>query len=297
MKQTEKPPKPRFSEFSNFIFSLSKRRVFVLCLLFGVLASFVPVFIPEFFLLIVLGVSVIFFGFVWAAFLDHRDLIRKYQRSVVTVPREKNNRSGVAISFMRENEFQYSIADPYLGQNLHIMRMQSNKNLECRFDERGIFFINGEVYYMMARSSLEINFQLFNSGDVPLDILSIYVDDNLDLSHLRVYLAGVFLNGNKVRFPLRLEKGELVTLQSKHKISLGVGSTDSLFAWDMKSLPQTILYDVIVNTSNDDGKRQGYVAELTTPSKSLVDLYINQWREFDQQEYLEMAGHGRAGSK
>ena len=296
MKQEEKPSKPRFSEFRNYILGLFKMRIFLFCLLLGVLALLAPILIPEFPLtFIVLGVCVIFVGFVWAAFLDHRDLFRAYQGSVVTVPREKNKRSGVAISFVRKNEYLYSVADPYSGQNLHIMRMQSNKGIKCHFDERGIFFINGEVYYMMARGGLEINFQLFNSGDVPLDILSVYVDDNLDLSHLRIYLDGVFLNGTKVRFPLHLEKGELVTLQSRHTISLGMGSTDALFAAEMRSLSKSILYDVIVNTSNEYGKRHSYVSELATPSKSLVDLYVNQWREFDQQEYLVLAGHSRAG--
>ncbi|HSG41846.1 MAG TPA: hypothetical protein VLA72_01715 [Anaerolineales bacterium] len=292
MKHKANHPGFRLSEFKDFILSLIKRRILIICLLLGLVVFLAPILFPEFLMAIVLGMFIIFVGFFWAAFLDHRDLLRKYQGSVVTVPREKNKRSGVAISFVRENEYLYSVGDPYAGQNLHITRMQSNKGIQCHFDERGIFFINGEVYYTMATGGLEINFRLFNSGDVPLDVLSIYVDDDLDLSHLRVYFDGVFLNGNKVRFPLRLEKGELVTIQSQHKISLGVSSTDSLFAADMRSLPKSILYDVIVNTSNDNGKRQSYVAELETPSNFLVDLYIKQWQDFDQQEYLDMAGHG-----
>jgi hypothetical protein len=294
-KQKETLPKPRFIEFKNFILGLFKRRVFLYFWLIGALALLVPIFLPKFFPSIVLGVLILLAGFVWTAFLDHRDLLRAYQGAVVTVPVEKNKRSGVAISFVPEIEYKYSIADPYAGQNLHISRMQNNKDLKCRFDERGIFFINGEVYYLMARGGLEINFQLFNSEDVPLDILSIYVDDNLELNHLRVYLDGVYLRGNKVRFPLRLKKGEFLTLQSRHTISLGIGSTDALFAADMRSLPISILYDVIVNTSNDKGKRQSYVAELSTPSQTLVDLYVNQWREYGQHEYLVLAGHEQTG--
>lgn len=294
-KQKEKPSKPRFSEFKNFILELFKVRVFLYFLLLGMLAFLIPIVIPEFPLSIVFGVCIIFVGFVWTAFLEHRDLLRAYQRAVVTVPVEKNKRSGVAISFVPGNEYLYSIADPYSGQNHHITQMQKNKGMKCHFDERGIFFINDEVYYLMGRGGLEINFQLFNSGDVALDILSVYVDDNLELNHLRVYLDGVYLLGNRVRFPLRLEKGEFLTLQSRHKISLGMGSNDALFAADMRSLPKSILYDVIVNTSNEYGKRQSYVAELTTPSKSLVDLYVNQWREYGQQEYLVLVGHSEAG--
>ena len=290
-QQTEKPPKPRFSEFKNFILGLLKRQIFRFFLVLGTLALLFPIVIPDFSLPAVFGVCIIFIGFIWAAFLDSRDQLIAYQRAVVTVPREKNKRSGVAISFVSENEYLYAIADPYSGQNHQITRMQNNNDMKCHFDERGIFFIDGEVYYVMARGGLEINFQLFNSGDVPLDILSIYVDDSLELSHLRIYLDGVYLRGNKVRFPLHLKKGELITLQSRHKISLGMGSTDALFAADFRSLPKTILYDVIVNTSNDRGKRQSYVAELGTPSKSLVDLYVNQWREYGQQEYLVLAGY------
>ena len=263
-------------------------------LLLGMLAFLVPLVLPEFPLPIVLGLCFLLAGFIWAAFLDHRDLLRAYQGAIVTVPVEKNKRSGVAFSFVPGNEYRYSIADPYSGQNLHLSKMQNNKDMKCHFDERGIFFVNGEVYYLMSRGGLEINFQLFNSGDVPLDILSVYVDDSLDLNHLRVYLDGIYLRGNKVRFPLRLKKGEFLTLQTRHKISLGMGSTDALFAADMRSLPKTILYDVIVNTSNDRGKRQSYVAELATPSNDLVDLYVNQWREYGQQEYLTLAGHKQA---
>ena len=242
---------------------------------------------------IVLGVCIIFAGFVWATFLDYRDILHAYQKAVVVVPLEKNKRTGSAISFVPENEYLYSIADPYSGQNLHITRMQKNKSMKCRFDERGIFFINDEVYYLMSRGGLEINFQIFNSGDVPLDILSVHVDDNLNLNHLRIYLDGIYLRGNKVRFPFHLEKGEFVTLQSRHTISLGMGSNDALFAADMRSLPKTILYDVVANTSDKNGKRQSSVAKLATPSKLLVDLYVNQWREYDQQEYLVLAGYAQ----
>jgi len=294
-KQKEKLPSPRFSEFRNFILGLFKRRVFMYFWLFGVLAILAPIVIPEYPLFIVIGICIIFAGFIWTAFLDHRELLRAYQGAVVTVPIEKNKRSGVAISFVPENEYRYSIADPYSGQNLHITQMQKNEGMKCHFDERGRFLINDEVYYLMGRGGLELNFQLLNSGDIPLDILSVYVDDNLELNHLRIYLDGIYLHGNKVRFPLHLEKGEFITLQSRHRISHGMGSNDSLFAADMRSLPKTILYDVIVNTSNEYGKRHSYVAQLAASSKSLVDLYINQWREYGQQEYLVLAGHTQAG--
>lgn len=293
--QNESPPSPRLSEFKNFIIDIFKKRAFLISLVLGILVILIRLAIPGFSLHIVLGFSIIFLGFIWAAFLNHRELYRAYQGAVVTVPREKNKRSGVAISFVRENEYLYSIADPYAGQNSHITRMQNNNGIEFHIDERGIYHINGEVYYMMARGGLEINFQLFNSGDVPLDILSVYVDDNMDLHHLRIYLEGVFQSGTKVRFPLHLKKGEVVTLQTRHTISVGMGSNDALFAADMQSLPKTILYDLIVNTSNDRGKRQSYVAELSTPSKALIELYANQWREYDQQEYLILAGQDQAG--
>ncbi len=293
-KQKEKLPKPRFSEFRNFILGLFRRQVFPFLLLLGVLVFLVPILIPEFSIPIVLGVCIILVGFVWAAFLDHRDLLRGHQIAAVTIPREKNKRSGVAISFVSGNEFQYSIADPYSGQNLHITQMQNNKGVKCHFDERGRFLINGEVYYLLGRGNLEINFQLYNSGDVSLDILSVYVDDNLELNHLRIYLDGIFLLGNKVRFPLHLKKGGFITLQSRHTISLGTGSTDTLFAADILALPESVLYDVIVNTSNENGKRQSFVAELPVSSRSLVDLYVNQWREYDQQEFLSLAGHKQA---
>jgi len=289
----EKLPKPRYFEFKNFILGIFKRRVFLYFLLLSFLAFILPLLPPKFPLSSAVGVSILFVGFVWAAFLNYRELSLAYQRGVVTVPIEKNKRSGIAITFVPGNAYQYSIADPYSGQNLHITQMQNNKTMNCHFDERGIFFVNGEVYYLMAMGGLEINFQLFNTGDVPLDILSVYLDDNLDLSHLRVYLDGVFLNGGKVRFPLHLKKGEFITLQSRHKISVGLGSNDALFAADMRALPKTILYDVIVNTSNHKGKRQSYVAELATPSQELVDLYVKQWREYDQKEYLVLSGYGQ----
>ena len=276
--------------------ALFKKQFLTVCLLFGILVFFVPIAIPEFPYSIVFGVCIIFAGFFWAAFLNYRDILSA-QMSAVTVPVEKNKRSSVAISFVPENEYQYSIADPYEGQSHHITRMQKNNAMQCHFDERGIFFINDEVYYLMARGGLKINFQLFNSGDVSLDILSIYVDDNLEHKHLRIYLDGIFQHGSKVRFPIRLEMGEFITLESRHNIAPGSEATDALFASDMCSLPKTILYDVIVNTSNKNGKRQSYVAELQTGSKYLVDLYVNQWREYKQKEYMKLAGdEDRPGS-
>ncbi|NJC96037.1 MAG: hypothetical protein FIB03_06835 [Anaerolineae bacterium] len=216
--------------------------------------------------------------------------------SAGTVPVDLNKRSGVAVSFVAGNEYRYSVADPYEGQDNHITRMQNNEAMKGRFDERGRFFIDDEVYYLMAKGGLEINFQLFNSGDVSIDILSIYVDDSLDLKHFRIYLDGIFLHGGKVKFPLRLEKDASITLQSRQHISYGRDSTDALFAADMRILPANILYDVIVNTSNRNGKRQSYVAELATPSRDLVDLYVKQWREYDQTEYLVLSGNRKAGN-
>lgn len=290
-----RPPKPGFSEFKYFIRDLFKRRVLVVSLLAGILVASIQVVIPVFSFSVVIGLCIMFTGFLGAAFLEHHDLLRKYQMSVVTVPVERNNQSGITVSFAIGNEYQYSIADPYERQNAHLALMEKNKAMKCRFDERGRFFINDEVYYSMARGGLEINFQLYNSGDVSLDILSIYVDDNLELNHLRIYLDGIFLHGGKVKFPLRLEKGEFITLQSRHHISFGRDSTDALFAADMRILPANILYDVIVNTSNKNGKRQSYVAELATHSKDLVDLYQKQWQEFDQMEYLVLSGMRSVG--
>jgi hypothetical protein len=103
------------------------------------------------------------------------------------------------------------------------------------------------------------------------------------------------VHGSKLSLPLRLAKGELLTLQSQQKISLALGSNDDLFAADFRALPRFILHEVAVEAVDASGQRQIYTGEIKTSSQSLKDLYIKQWREYGQEEYLLLAGDGLAG--
>jgi len=139
-------------------------------------------------------------------------------------------------------------------------------------------------------SMVEINFQVVNSGDMSLDIVALHIYDDLDLNHLRIYNDGVFLHGRRLRLPLRLAKGELITLQSRHNISLAMGTNESMFAADFRALPRLIAHEVAVEAVDATGNRQTFTGELKTLSKTLKDVYFRQWREYGQDEYLVLAG-------
>lgn len=276
--------------FLDYIVVIFKKRIFLLLLFLGVAALILSYAVPEFWLPPEVSVGIILFGFVWRAFQVYQELSLAYQDVITPKLVQKNRRSGLSISFVPGNEYVYSIADPYAGQEAQLDQMQNTKGMRCHFDERGRFFINDKVYYSMGRGGLEINMQILNPGDKPLEVVAIYVNDDLDLNHLRVYSEGVYVNGSRLHLPLKLGKGELITLQARNRISLAMGSNDGLFAADFQALPRLILYEVMVEATDAAGKRQVFWAELKTASKTLKELYYKQWREFDQQDYLMLAG-------
>jgi len=280
----------RSGGFFAFIRTTLKKRIFSLFLLLAVAALVLQFTVPGFSVPPILVLGVVFLGFIWSAFQVHRELALAYVRAITPVPFEKNRRSGLSISFTPGSEYAYSISDPYAGQDVQITRMQNTRGMNCHFDGRGIFFINGQVYYLMGKGELAINIQILNSGDGPVEITAIHVDDNLDLNHLRIYNDGIFLHGERVRLPLRLAKGELIKLQARHKISLALGSNDGLFAADFRALPRFILHEVVVDAADANGNRQNYTAEIKTLTQSLKDVYVKQWREYGQEEYLMLAG-------
>ena len=295
MKPSSSKTDLKSTRFFDFILAVLKKRVFQLFLILGIAAIVVQFTAPAFALPTSVGLGLVFLGFVWSAFQVHRELALAYERAITPVPFQKNRRSGLTITFVQGREYAYSISDPYAGQDVHINRMQNTRGMNCHFDGRGIFFINGQVYYLMGKGGLEINIQLLNSGDAPLEITAIHVDDNLDLNHLRIYNDGVFLSGSRVHLPLRLAKGEVITLQARHKISLALGSNDGLFAADFRALPRFILHDVVVEAMDATGSRQTYAAEIKTVSQSLKDVYVKQWQEYGQEEYLMLAGESLTG--
>ena len=285
-----KPSTP--ASFLDFILSVFKQRFFILCLFVVILALVLQFLVQRYTLPSVAYVIMLFIGFIGAAYRVQQDVALAYERNRTTVPIRKNRRSGVTVSFTPGGEYAYSISDPYAGQDAHITRMQSTQGMNCRFDARGRFFIDGQVYYLMGRGGLELNFQLLNSGDAPLEITGIHVYDDLTLNHLRIYNEGVYLQGGRVRLPLQLGKGELLTLQARHKISLALGSNDALFAADFRALPRYILHEIIVEATGTGGNRQRFTGELKTPSGALKSVYVKQWREYEQEEYLVLAGEG-----
>ena len=236
-----------------------------------------------------------FVGFVWSAFRAYRDLSLAYRNILTPKPVEETPRSELSISFLAGNEYAYSISDPYTEHNLHITKMQKTRGIKCHFDGRGRFFINDKVYYPMSKASLVINVSINNSGELPLEVLAIHLENNLDLNYLSLSNAEVFLSGKKLCFPFHLKSGEFILLQSQYKISASKGSTDGLFAADFRALPRSIVHEISFDTKDVHGKAQTYVVKVETASRPLVDLYVNQWQEYDQEEYLALAGYTPAG--
>ena len=295
MKPSTPNVDPPAAGFMAFIVASLRKRIFILFLLVGIAAIALQLTRPGFSLPPVLYLGLIFIGFVGSAFQVYRELALAYRKAITPIPFEKNRRSGLAISFEPGSEYAYSIADPYAGQDVHLTRMQNTKGLNCHFDARGIFFINGQIYYMMGRGGLELNVQIINSGDVPLEITAFHVYDDLDLSHLRMYNEGIFLHGKRLRPPLTLAKGELIKVQARNRISLAMNSTDGLFAADFRALPRSISHEIAVETVDPNGNRQTYTGQIKTLSKTIKDLYVKQWREYGQEEYLMLAGYSPTG--
>lgn len=282
-----------FTEFVIFFLVVLRQQTFSRSLFVCAAAFIFQLLIPDFSLPLVFYLAIIFVGFVWSAFLVDSDLSQAY-RKLMPSASAKTQASDLSISFPNGNEYSYAISDPYDGKNIYMTSMQNTKGVKCRFDERGVFFINGKVYYSMVTASLEINLHLQNSGNSMLDVLSINVDDNLNLNHLRFSNEGIFRHGRKPQYPFRLESGELAVLKIRYKVSINRGSSEALFAADFQALPRFILHAVAVNTMNVNREKQSYVSEIKIPSKPLVELYVKQWREYDQEEYLVLSGHGMA---
>lgn len=279
-------------EFGNFLVAILKKWVFLVFLLLDGIAIVVGFNDSRFSISQIYHFSFVFIGFIGSAFLAYRDLLPAHQK--ISAPVEDIPKSDLSISFVTGNEYTYSISDPYSGQNNYITKMQKTKGVKCRFDERGVLFINDKVFYVMGKGSLEIHVRLENSGDLPLDVLAIRSENDLDLRYLQIFNDDVFLNGKKLQFPFHLKRGEFVVLQSKSVISLGKDSSNAEFAADSRSLPKSISHEISFDTSAADGKIQTYVSKIKTSTKPLIDLYVNQWREYDQDEYLILAGYGPA---
>jgi len=283
--------KPPLSKFKNFIFEIVRKRVFLVSMILGASALVIQLTLAEFSLPQFYTFGFVFLGLAWSAYQAYKDLSLKYQKALSQIPVEEIRVSNFLISYLHGNEYAYSLPEPFSGRNGLITKMQNTKGVKSHFDERGIFYVNDKVYYLMGKGELEINIQLQNSGDLPLDVLSVEVDHNLGLNHLLLSHDGIFLHGKQLLLPYHLESGELVTFQARYTVSLNRGSNNALFAADFRALPKVITHHISVSTMDTSNSRQTYHSELKTPSRPLIDLYVKQWREYDQEEYLVLAGY------
>jgi len=279
------------SEIRDFILTILKKRVFLFSLILGFIALLFQLALSEFSLPQFYAFGFLFLGLTWAAYQAYRDLSLKYQKLLSSIAVDTAPRSNLSITFVNGNEYAYSISDPYFGQNLHITKMQKTRGVKSHFNEHGVFFVNGKAYYQMGKGSLEINLQIFNSGHLPLDVISVDVDNDLSLTHLCLFHEGLFVHGRRLQLPFHMDCGQLVTLQSRYRVSYGRGSHEALFAADFRFLPRSILHEVSISTVDSAGNNQTYLSELKTLSSPLIDLYVNQWQEYQQDEYLILAGH------
>jgi len=290
VKQTDPALRPFFG-FRNFIVALLRNRIFLLFLVLDALAFSLQFINPLFSLPQSYYFGFAFVGLAWSAFRAYRDLSLAYRNILFPKPVEKISQSKLSVSFLAGNEYAYSISDPYDGYNLHITRMQKTRGVKCRFDGRGVFYINDKVYYPMSKACLTINIRMENTGDLPLEVLSIRLENSLDLNYLNLSNEEVFLHGKKLGFPFPLKSGEFVLLQAKYTISAGKGSNNDLFAADFRALPKLISHEISFDTRDIHGKGQPCATTIETSSRPLIDLYVKQWQEFDQDEYLLLAGY------
>lgn len=288
-KKPELPLHP-FAGFRNFLVAVLRKRVL---LIVGGLALLTlslqwlptPLILPLGFYL-----GLAFAGFGWAAFQAYKDLSLAYRKLLIPQPVEKVARAELSISWVTGNEYAYAIADPYAGQNHHFTKLLQTRGANCHFDGRGRFYINGKVFYRMSKASLVLNIRIENSGDLPLEVIALHLENNLDLNYLKLSKNEITLHGKKLSLPLPLQCGEFVLLQAKYEITASKDSNNELFAADFQALPRAILHELSFDTQTASGTRQTTLAKLETLSKPLLDLYVKQWREYDQAEYLFFAG-------
>lgn len=282
---------PPFAGFRNFMTAILRNRIFLLCVGLDILALGLSLVNPKLTLPPIFYLGLAFAGFAWSAFRAYRDLSLAYRNILSPKPVEKVLRSELSLSFLTGNEYAYSISDPYIGQNLQITKMQKTRGVKCRFDGRGVFYINDTVFYRMSKASLAINIRVENTGDLPLDVLDVHLENNLDLNYLKLSKDEVCLYGKRLGLPFHLKSGEFVLLQLKYEISGSKDANNDLFAADFQALPHSIVHQISFETKDAHGKEQTYVSKVDTLTRPLIDLYVKQWREYDQQEYLILAGH------
>lgn len=283
-------PLPPFAGFRNFLIAVLRNRA--LLVVGGVaLLAFSLQWLPLR-LTLPLGfyLGLAFIGFGWAAFQAYKDLSLAYRDLLIPKPVEKIARAELSITFLSGNPYAYAIADPYAGQNHHFTKLLETRGTHCRFDGRGRFYINDKVFYRMSKASLVLNIRIENTGDLPLEVLALHLENNLDLNYLKLSKSEVTLHGKKLSLPLALQCGEFVLLQAKYEITASKDSNNELFAADFQALPRSIVHELSFDTQAEPGTRQTTLAKIETLSKPLLDLYVKQWREYDQAEYLFFAG-------
>lgn len=289
VQKPELPLHP-FTGFRNFLVAVLRNRMLLVVGGLAILALSLqwlptPLTLPPSFYL-----GLAFIGFGWAAFQAYKDLSQAYRKLLIPKPVEKIAHAELSIAWVTGNEYAYSIADPYAGQNHHFTKLLQTRGVNCRFDGRGRFYINDKVFYRMSKARLVLNLRLENSGDLPLEVLSLHVENNLDLNYLKLTKSEVTQHGKKLSLPLPLQCGEFVLLQAAYEIAASKDSNNELFAADFQALPRSIVHELSFDTQAMPGTRQTTLAKFETLSKPLLDLYVKQWREYDQAEYLFFAG-------
>lgn len=289
VQKPELPLHP-FTGFRNFLLAVLRNRVLLVVVGLALLALSLqwlstPLILPPSFYL-----GLAFAGFGWAAFQAYKDLSQAYRKLLIPKPVEKIARAELSITFLSGNPYAYAIADPYAGQNHHFTKLLQTRGVNCRFDGRGRFYINDKVFYRMSKASLVLNIRMENTGDLPLEVTALHLENNLDLNYLKLSKSEVTLHGKKLSLPLPLQCGEFVLLQAKYEISASKDSNNELFAADFQALPRSIVHELSFDTQALPDTRQTTLAKIETLSKPLLDLYVKQWCEYDQAEYLFFAG-------
>jgi len=282
---------PPLSGFRNFLVAILRNRILLLFLLVAALTFSLRWIDPGLILPQVIYFGFVLIGFLWSAFRAYRDLSAAYRNILEPALEAAVSRSMLTVAPVTGNEYSYSIGDPYAGQNLYITRMQKTKGAQCRFDGRGVFYINDTIFYCMSTAALVINLHMENSGELPLDVLAMRLENSLDLNYLKFTKDEVTLYGKKLGFPFHLQAGEFIVLQCSYEITAGKDANNALFAADFQALPRSIVHEIAFDTQDVNGSKQTYISKIETPTKPLIDLYVKQWREYDQQEYLFLAGH------
>lgn len=285
-----KIPHPLFLDLRIYFLALLKKWLFWLFLILDAIALIIQFLDPRFRLEQIYYIGFALIGFAWSSFEVYRELLQAHRK---VLPEKFNPISSLAISFVEGNEYSVFIDEPYPYSNIQIVLNQiEREKLESHYDEYGILFVDGKPYYQLPSAYIDMNLRVENSGDLSIDIIDIEKTVDLAYSPVRVFSdAAINENGKAVIFPKHIKSGEIFLVKARVSVSVGISQNPAQFAATFRQLTTPFNATILFETLDSIGKNHSYGVKIKISWKPVIDLYINQWQQYYQKDYLRLAGY------